>query len=1054
MFSSGISPSFAENKITGKILIFGKGKSVNVNIDRYYQILFDYSADGLLIHDSEGYITDCNQTALKLFLLEKKDLIGKNPFDFMLEAQKVKKVLHLEKFDSIKERIVQENEVFFEAELLRRNKSSFLAEVRINYIDDQNKRIFISTVRDISERQKILKRLEHNEQKYRLLFNRMDSGFALFTVLYSSSKTGVRDFLVSETNPAFKGILNISSQDIKGRSLNNIFPSDEYTDWNEIFLTVLNTGIPEKQERFFPSFGKYLTISLFRLDKQRLGMLIFDVDKMYKYQQALEKSTHFLREAQKTARIGSWEYDLVNQDSYWSDEIYHILALSPNTSPAGLESLFRQLHPEDKTDTRNRILQHFKDKTEYNLVYRIINGQGNLCFIQDRGRFIKNKDGNAERAIGTLQDITESKLNEMALRESEEKYRLLFSEIDSCFIFAEIIFNNKMQAVDAIIIDMNSAAENLLGKNKNDFSHLTLKQAFPELSEEWLDFLGKPILERRPLRITRPVPQYKLLLEMLIYPLPIGRNRLGVLFHDVREIREREEQQQQAEKFQAIGQLAGGIAHDFNNQLMGIMGYSAILTKKIQNEELRSFAAIIHRSAKRSADLTQKLLDFSRKGKKLSVPLDIHQIINEAFSILERSLHKKIELQTQCRAEKSIVLGDPMQIENAILNLGVNARDAMPEGGKIVLATELVNLTEETFKKYSSHISPGEYIHIRITDTGHGMTEDVKRRIFEPFFTTKPAGKGTGMGLAAVFGTIKAHNGAIEVSSKPGIGSCFSIFLPITDQDIAQEIEKQFKDDKEKCVGRILIVDDEEIVLGLTKRILEDCGYQVVAFLFPEKALEYYQKNWENIDMVLLDLIMPQLSGKELFLAMQKSNPKVKALVLSGFNKDDDILELLDYGICDIVPKPITQFELSCKINQILNGENPHPYLEPVRKQKSSQLLDHELKSIKNKLQIENTVLREYFIDFRKRYSFSMEKIKVFLSNNNYSGLQDFLHNIKGVALILGFSELAENARLLEKAVKNQQREEVELLLPSFEIELNHILELARKMEDNNAAED
>ena len=242
-----------------------------------------------------------------------------------------------------------------------------------------------------------------------------------------------------------------------------------------------------------------------------------------------------------------------------------------------------------------------------------------------------------------------------------------------------------------------------------------------------------------------------------------------------------QEQLHQSEKMEAIGQLAGGIAHDFNNQLSGIMGYADILAGKLTDEKFKGHAEAIVRAAKRSADLIQQLLAFARKGKYLSVPVNLHKLISEVAVLLERSIDKRITIQQILKAGPCLATGDPTQLQNVLLNIAINARDAMPEGGTIIFETAVVTLDAQYCAKHPYDITPGRYVQVCVTDNGVGMDDQTQMHIFEPFFTTKQLGRGTGMGLAAVYGTIKNHHGAINVYSEVGHGTTFKVYLPLAE---------------------------------------------------------------------------------------------------------------------------------------------------------------------------------------------------------------------------------------------------------------------------------
>jgi PAS domain S-box-containing protein len=375
----------------------------------------------------------------------------------------------------------------------------------------------------------------------------------------------------------------------------------------------------------------------------------------------------------------------------------------------------------------------------------------------------------------------------------------------------------------------------------------------------------------------------------------------------------------QAEKLSAIGLLAGGIAHDFNNQLGGIMGAADLLNTQLTDARLRQFVSRILQSAERAASLTQQLLAFARKGNVLSVPVNLHAMIHETVTLLERSIDKRITIRLELAAPRHHILGDPAQLQNAILNLALNARDAMPEGGQIRITTTLVTRTEPDPEQ---DLAAGCHLQIDVADTGSGMNEETTRRLFEPFFTTKGLGKGTGLGLASVHGTIKSHHGAISVDSKPNQGTTFHILLPLhTELLVAAAPAPAATPAPISGTGRILIVDDEPVLRHIMEAMLVKLGYTVTACADGEEALALYRQEWQTIDLVILDMVMPRRNGRETFLAMRAVNPAVRALLASGFTLTAEAQGVLNEGILGFIQKPFTLTPLSQQVATALQRE-------------------------------------------------------------------------------------------------------------------------------------
>jgi signal transduction histidine kinase/ActR/RegA family two-component response regulator len=430
--------------------------------------------------------------------------------------------------------------------------------------------------------------------------------------------------------------------------------------------------------------------------------------------------------------------------------------------------------------------------------------------------------------------------------------------------------------------------------NKGDDFELELEMKTSRKENKWIRMSGYPVVENSSIV------------------------KIFGTFQDITDKKQMEVKLRQREKMDAIGQLAGGVAHDFNNQLAGIMGYADMLLNKIHDKKLSSYAEKILLSSKRAADLTNQLLAFSRKGKYLSVPTDLHSTVAEVVALLKHSIDKRINIKQVLVANPSVVVGDPSQLQNAILNLALNARDAMPEGGEIVFSTRIADLTQNAF---DFEVEEGRYVELCISDTGCGMSKEVQKHIFEPFFTTKEQGKGTGLGLASVFGTIKNHKGAMTVYSEPDMGTTFRIYLPSAENAGMEAVSSVEKITEVVEGARILIVDDEEVVCDFATDMLRDLSYKVTAFVDPQKALTYYKQSYQHIDLVILDMVMPGMSGRELFVAMRSVNPDIKALLSSGYSIEGEAQNIIDEGVLGFVQKPYQVAELSSAVYETIAGE-------------------------------------------------------------------------------------------------------------------------------------
>lgn len=388
-----------------------------------------------------------------------------------------------------------------------------------------------------------------------------------------------------------------------------------------------------------------------------------------------------------------------------------------------------------------------------------------------------------------------------------------------------------------------------------------------------------------------------------------------------------ERQLVQAEKTKAIGLLAGGVAHDFNNQLAIIIGYASILLQKknLDKEKYRKGLESILASAKNSAELTKQLLAFAQKGNYQNIPVNIHMVVKEVISILKRTIDKRISIKESLKADLRTLKGDPAQLQNVIMNIAINAKHAMPNGGMLTFRSTNIFFNETDCLKPEFDLKPGNYIKISISDTGIGMDEETQKHIFEPFFTTNNSGNGTGLGLAAAHGTVKKHHGCISVESSPEQGATFNIFLPVIEKNLTLKSSLVRKELKENKGGaRLLLVDDESEFCRMMTDFLGSLGYEVKTFNNPLKAIEHYRVSWDKFDLVAVDMMMPKFNGRDLINELEKINSKIKIIIASGFALEKDVQDLLrnDKHIAAFFKKPFDLVDFADKISSLINEQN------------------------------------------------------------------------------------------------------------------------------------
>lgn len=530
------------------------------------------------------------------------------------------------------------------------------------------------------------------------------------------------------------------------------------------------------------------------------------------------------------------------------------------------------------------------------------------------------------------QRITLLERAEEALRESKEKYKHLFEASKR----AEELYRSFLDSsADAIAI------YDLKGRTRYvnpAFTHL-FGWALEEIEGRSIPMIPEP--EEKKTRgmvralIRRGVSYHgfetkRLTKDGRLLDVSISASRVddhhgelsGVLvtFRDISERKGLEAQLLHAHKMEAIGTLAGGIAHDFNNILQAISGYSQILLmgKKSDDPDYMKLEAI-EQSAQKASELTKQLLIFSRKVHSELRQMDLNRSVETASRLLERTIPKMIRIELRLGKGVHDIHADSVQVEQIIMNLGVNARDAMPEGGRLILKTKNTRL-DETYCRAHVGAVAGDYVQMSVRDTGCGMDEQVLEHLFEPFFTTKEAGKGTGLGLAMVYGIVKNHGGYISCSSHPGEGTTFDIYFPVLHAGGEKRREKK-KDDRHVSGGHesVLLVDDEQTIREVVQDMLDRFGYRTLSADSGERAIEIFKSSGEPIDLVILDLNMPGMGGHKCLEELLKIDSGVKIIIASGYSDNKKVQETLNTGAAGFICKPYKYKDILQKVREILD---------------------------------------------------------------------------------------------------------------------------------------
>jgi two-component system cell cycle sensor histidine kinase/response regulator CckA len=552
-----------------------------------------------------------------------------------------------------------------------------------------------------------------------------------------------------------------------------------------------------------------------------------------------------------------------------------------------------------------------------NYEHKLKRKDGKVITVLNNSRPLTDDDGQVVGMQSTLVDITELKQVEKALKESEERHRAVLEASPDPVVIYDMT-GRALYLNPAFTRVFGWEAEELLGQ-RIDF---VPEENWPE-TQRMIDkaLSGESFSGIETRRYTKRGDILDISISGAILRDSSGTSLGSVInLRDVTEKKRLEAQLQQAQKMEAVGILAGGIAHDFNNLLQAIMGYAQmIMMDKDQADPDLGKLGEIEKAVRRASELTRQLLTFSRKVESRLRPMDLNQEVRQVQKLLKRTIPKMIGIELHLQERLKVIDADPAQAEQVMMNLCINAKDAMLDGGKLIIETENVILNEGYCKTHLGAV-PGEYVLLTISDTGHGMDKETVEHIFEPFFTTKETGKGTGLGLSMVYGILKSHGGFITCYSEPGKGTTFRIYFPALGAvSVTRRAEEEEEEDGlPRGSETILLVDDEDFLRELGKEMLERFGYEVLIADRGESALEIYGKKSDAISLVILDLMMPGIGGKRCLEELLRMNPLVNVVIASGYSINEPIRETLDAGAKGFIGKPYELRQMLSTVRKVL----------------------------------------------------------------------------------------------------------------------------------------
>ena len=646
-----------------------------------------------------------------------------------------------------------------------------------------------------------------------------------------------------------------------------------------------------------------------------------DVTELETSREALAQSRANLTEAQRMSGVGSWTYDPETGAVAWSEGLYAVFGVDPGSFEPSYEGHMALVHPDSVDELEGRLRDLWETGEAYEFDYRIVAGDGREVTLHSRARREDRADG-SRLIAGVCQDVTEIRKAERDLARSVSLHEATLEATADGILVVDndgrtVSWNQAFAEMWRIPQDIVTEGEDekmlayVLEQLRDPDAFLSrVRDLYSSREQESFD-----VLEFKDGRV----------FERYSAPQRLGGEVVGRVwsFRDVtgrlraeRENLALEARLQQSQRLESLGRLAGGIAHDFNNHLVAILNYAALAGEELpEGASGRADLDEVIRAAERASALTRELVAFSRQEMVEPRPLLLNSLVADTERLLRRTIGEDVELRVELGRDMPAVEADPSQLERVLMNLAVNARDAMPEGGTLVIATDSLDRGDPA----EGAGLEGKIVRLRVRDSGTGMSEEVARRAFEPFFTTKPSGEGTGLGLATVYGIVNQSGGQLTIDSTPGEGTTITIDLPASEK--APEVGKPRHEELPPSArGTVLVVEDEAPVRRLTARLLRDAGFETLEAANGEEALAALGETEQELSLLLTDIVMPKMSGRELAERVRSMHSELPVLFMSGYT--DDVVVRHGVATADIpfVAKPFTRETLLKAVNEAIEA--------------------------------------------------------------------------------------------------------------------------------------
>lgn len=886
--------------------------------ERFRQV-FEHFPQLLALLDGDK-VLDVNPAGCQKFGFNRNEIQGKSLSDFFpipAEEEAFREKLSRGMQDDFR------NSFTYTFRLPDRDEEVIL-EISVSLMPDE---LTLLAATDITKSRRSQEALQESEELFRGMFEHMTEIVAIHEIVFDEAGEP-SDYRILDVNPAYERFIGLKRDDVVGKLATEAYGVSE-VPYLDKYAKIAMGGGSDHFDTFYEPLNKHFSISVTRTGVNRFATISWDITSEVTSTELLLERERLLSQAQAIGKLGNWNFLLKPVERMeWSKQMFEIYGIDPEDGPPTAEGVFKFIHPEDLEEYKKNLLkQRDRKASEYKFEYRLLTKQGELKHVRHIGTPIF-REGEIHSVFGTLQDITNEVKSIELLRESEAELR------EAQEITKLGSWSSNLRGGDA-----NVSEEFLrIFEIERDESKLThdffLNLVHPEDRER----ARKHFIEQRLKPGKKYTIDYRILFPdgrikhlhhvMKVTPGVHGAaSRVSGTVQDVTERAQAAEQQRKLEsqmlhtqKLESLGVLAGGIAHDFNNILMTILGNADLALSELPDySPARQNLDDILSAAKHAAELTKQMLAYSGKGHFQSIPLDLGQLVQEMTNILEVSVSKKTTLQKEFEPELPAVRMDAGQMRQVVMNLILNASEAIDEAESVIkIRTGVNDYTSEQLNSgyIEEELPAGRYVFLEVQDTGSGMDEETLTRLFDPFFTTKFTGRG--LGLASVLGIVRGHRGTIHVSSTLGKGSTFTVLLPAVDEP-AHNLPRQTPDSKPwSGSGTLLIVDDEPTVLKVGKMMLNRFGFEVETARDGRDAIDLIQQNPSKYSAIILDMTMPRLDGPGVISELNRLQIKVPVILSSGYNSTEIAGRFSDGTVSAFIQKPYQLNSLRDTIRKVL----------------------------------------------------------------------------------------------------------------------------------------